>query len=340
MIRDAIAAIDIGGTKIALGLAGLDGQPLIFRRFPTRVERGPHALVGEACDELERMAGETGARLVAVGIGCGGPLDRGRGLILSPPNLPGWDEFPIVRLVEERLSLPVLLDNDANAAALGEHEYGAGRGVRNLVYITISTGIGGGLIINDQLVHGVGDGAGEVGHMVVEPGGAPCGCGARGCLEALCSGTSIARRAVERLARDERPSLLREEGGAANITAHSVAVAAQAGDPVAGEVWDETIRYLAAGLSNIIAALAPEAIILGGGVSTSGDQLLVPLRRRVRESVKIMPVEQVRILQASLGGDSGIHGALIIGRRALAAREARGDDDALAANGGREASRA
>jgi glucokinase len=335
MTRDAIAAIDIGGTKIALGLAGLDGQPLIFRRFPTRVERGPHALVGEACDELERMAGETGARPVAVGIGCGGPLDRARGLILSPPNLPGWDEFPIVRLVEERLSLPVLLDNDANAAALGEHEYGAGRGVRNLVYITISTGIGGGLIINDQLVHGIGEGAGEVGHMVVEPGGAPCGCGARGCLEALCSGTSIARRAVERLALDERPSMLRE-GDAANITAHSVAVAAQAGDPVAGAVWDETIQHLAVGLCNIIAALAPEAIILGGGVSTSGDQLLVPLRRRVRESVKIMPVEQVRILQASLGGDSGIHGALIIGRRALAARQAHGDAaDAASASGDR-----
>ncbi|MGH9941180.1 MAG: ROK family protein [Pyrinomonadaceae bacterium] len=324
MTRDTIAAIDIGGTKIALGLADLDGQPLPFRRFPTRVERGPRPIIDEAINELERMAGETGARIVAVGVGCGGPLDRRRGLILSPPNLPGWDEFPIVRQIEERLGLPVLLDNDANAAALGEHEYGAGRGRRNLVYITISTGIGGGLIINHQLVHGVGDGAGEVGHMLVQPDGPPCGCGARGCLEALCSGTSIARRAVERLAHDGRPSTL-GAGGAENITAHAVADAARAGDAVACEVWDETIHYLARGLSNIIAALAPEAIILGGGVSTSGDQLLVPLRRRVRESVKIMPVEQVHILQASLGGDSGIYGALIIGRRALAARQATGD---------------
>jgi glucokinase len=217
------------------------------------------------------------------------------------------------------------LDNDANASALGEHEYGAGRGLRNLVYITISTGIGGGLIINNQLVHGVGDGAGEVGHMVVAPDGDPCGCGARGCLEAMCSGTSIARRAVERLATDKRASTLRE-GDAKNITAHSVAEAARAGDPLACAVWDETIYYLARGLSNIIAALAPEAVILGGGVSTSGDQLLSPLRERVRESVKIMPVEQVQILQASLGGDSGIYGALLIGRRAHdAARHARDD---------------
>jgi glucokinase len=326
MTSDVIAAIDIGGTKIALGLARLDGEPLPFRRFPTRVERGARAIIDEATGELERMAAETGARIVAVGIGCGGPLDRRRGLILSPPNLPGWDEFPVVRQVEERFGVPVRLDNDANAAALGEHEYGAGRGLRNLVYITISTGIGGGLIINGQLVHGVGDGAGEVGHMVVAPGGPPCGCGARGCLEALCSGTSIARRALERLAEDVRPSTLRALGGE-HVTARTVVEAAGAGDPLAGAVWDETIHYLALGLSNIIAALAPEAIILGGGVSAAGDQLLSPLRRRVRESVKIMPVEQVQILQASLGGDSGIYGALIIGRRAHDAATQRAHDD-------------
>ncbi|HEY0100418.1 MAG TPA: ROK family protein [Pyrinomonadaceae bacterium] len=325
MTSDAIAAIDIGGTKIALGLAPLDGQPLPFRRFPTRIKNAPEQILEEACSELERMAGEAGVHLVAVGIGCGGPLDRRRGLILSPPNLPRWDEFPIVRQVEERFGIPVLLDNDANAAALGEHEYGAGRGLRNLVYITISTGIGGGLIIDNRLVHGIGDGAGEVGHMVVAPGGRPCGCGARGCLEAICSGTSIARRALERLALDEQPSTLR--AGGEQITAHDVAEAARDGDELARAVWDETLDYLALGLSNIIATLAPEAIILGGGVSTSGDQLLVPLRERVCASVKIMPVEQVRILQASLGGDSGVYGALIIGRRALAAR--RANDEAM-----------
>lgn len=320
MPTDAIAAIDIGGTKIALGLATLDGQTLPFRRFPTRLERGARTIIHEATEELSRMAGEAGARIAAVGIGCGGPLDRRRGLILSPPNLPGWDEFPVVRQVEERFRVPVLLDNDANAAALGEHSAGTGRGLSDLVYITISTGIGGGLIINNQLVHGVGDGAGEVGHMLIAPGGARCGCGARGCLEALCSGTSIARRASERLAQDARPSTLRTAaaGDAEKITAHAVAEAARAGDRLASEVWDETIHYLALGLSNIIAALAPEAVILGGGVSTAGDQLLVPLRERVRESVRIMPVERVQIVQAALGGDSGIHGALIIGRQAHA----------------------
>lgn len=324
MTTDVIAAVDIGGTKIALGLADLEGRALPFRRFPTQVEHGPHRIVGRAADELERMAAEAGARVLAVGVGCGGPLDRRRGLILSPPNLPGWDEFPVVGLIKERLGVPVLLDNDANAAALGEYEYGAGRGLRNLVYITVSTGIGGALIIGGQLAHGVGDGAGEVGHMVVEPGGPPCGCGARGCLEALCSGTSIARRAAERLAGGGRHSALLERGGARAITARAVAEAARAGDAVAAEVWDETVGYLALGLGNIIAALAPEAIILGGGVSTAGEQLLSPLRRRVRESVKIMPVERVQIVQAALGGDSGVYGALLLGRRALAAPERQG----------------
>lgn len=318
MTTDAIAAIDIGGTKIALGLSDTEGGEPAFHRFPTRLGDGPRRIMEAALDELERMAGERGARVVAAGVGCGGPLDRGRGLILSPPNLPGWDEFPVVRMVEERLGVPVLLDNDANAAALGEHEYGAGRGFRHLIYLTISTGIGGGIIIGSRLVHGVGDGAGEVGHMVVEPGGPPCPCGGRGCLEALCSGTSIARRAAEALSRGGGPSSLSRGGGrAGDITARAVADAAAQGDRLAAEVWDETVRYLALGLSNIVAVLAPEAIILGGGVSTAGEQLLTPLRRLVRESVRIMPVERVQILQAALGADSAVYGALLLGRAAL-----------------------
>ena len=323
MTNDFIAAIDIGGTKIALGLSELEGRPLPFRRFPTRVARGPREIVEQALDELQKMAEEHGARVVAVGVGCGGPLDRGRGVILSPANLPGWDEFPIVSLIRERMDVPVELDNDANAAALAEYEYGAGRGAESMVYLTISTGIGGGIILGGRLIHGVGDAAGEVGHMIVQPNGVPCGCGSRGCLETICSGTSIARRARERLAGGTRDSALLEEGGPDEITALAVAEAARGGDPMAVEVWDETVEYLALGVGNVIAAFAPGAVILGGGVSTAGDQLLVPLRRRIQESVKIAPVEKVRIEQAALGGDSGVYGALILGRQAFAAHSAR-----------------
>jgi glucokinase len=327
MTNEVIAAIDIGGTKIALGLSDLEGRPsLPFRRFPTDVARGPHRILEQALDELERMAGEAGARVAAVGVGCGGPLSRRRGLILSPANLPGWDEFPIVELIRERLHVPVELDNDANAAALAEHEYGAGQGAESMVYMTISTGIGGGVILGGRLIHGVGDAAGEVGHMIVKPGGAPCGCGARGCLETICSGTSIARRAAERLAGGGLNSaLLDGSGSLKEITAKAVAEAARAGDRVASEVWDETIEYLALGVGNVIAAFAPEAVVLGGGVSTAGEQLLEPLRRRVNESVKIAPVDAIRIVQAALGGDSGVYGALILGRQALAAQQSHGD---------------
>ena len=319
MTQDIIAGIDIGGTKIALALSDTDGRIIALHRFSTRIARGPHGVLDEAVTEIERMVADNSARLVAAGVGCGGPLDRGRGLILSPPNLPGWDEFPIVALLEERFGVPVLLDNDANAAALGENLYGAGRGLRDLVYITISTGIGGGLIVGGEIVHGVADGAGEVGHMTVLPDGPLCGCGARGCLEAICSGTSIARRARARLTHGARSLLTQAAGGNTEaVTAQHVAECARAGDPLAGEIWDETIHHLAVGLGNVFVMLAPEAVILGGGVSTAGEQLFVPLRRQVQARVTMLPPEKIRILQAELGGDSGIHGALILGRRALA----------------------
>ena len=321
MQNQCVAGIDIGGTKIAVALAAPGGRVISSTRFRTRVEAGPHAVLEDAVAEIKRMLGAAGTKLTAIGVGCGGPLDRQKGLILSPPNLPGWDEFPIMSLLEERLGAPVRLDNDANAAALGERAYGAGRGLDDLVYNTISTGIGGGLIVGGKIVHGVGDGAGEVGHMTVLPDGPPCGCGARGCLEAICSGTSIARRAREKLRAGASSSL--SSLGADAVTARAVAEAARNGDPLATEVWEETVHYLAVGVGNLFNVLAPEAVILGGGVSTAGEQLFEPLRRSVRGRVKMLPAEKISVVQAALGGDSGIYGALILGQSALGAR---GDD--------------
>lgn len=315
MPDQCVAGIDIGGTKIALALAGTDGRVTKKTRFPTRVADGPRAILERVFSEIERMLKGCGARLGAVGVGCGGPLDRQRGLILSPPNLPGWDEFPIVALLQEHFGVPVLLDNDANAAALGEHRYGAGLGLKHLVYMTISTGIGGGVIVSNKIIHGVYNGAGEVGHMTVLPDGPLCGCGARGCLEALCSGTAIARRARERLAAGEESFLSSLD--AVEVTSQAVALAAREGDAMASKVWYDTIRYLSVGVGNIFHALAPEAVIIGGGVSTAGEQLFEPLREQVRARVLMLPPDKIHILQASLGGDSGIHGAVILGQAAL-----------------------
>ncbi len=320
MTKDIIAGIDIGGTKIAVALAGTYGQRLSIFRFPTEIELGPHRILDNAIMEIKRMVEEARGRLISVGVGCGGPLDRGRGLILSPPNLPGWDQFPIVGILEEAFKVPVLLDNDANAAALGEYKYGAGRGFKNIVYITISTGIGGGIIIGGEIVHGVGDGAGEVGHITVREDDPVCGCGARGCMEAICSGTSIARRAREKLSNGRQSSLTEMVANTYDVTAHTVVEAARKGDALACEIWNETIHYLAIGINNIIATLAPEAVILGGGVATVGEMLLKPLREQIQERVKILPVEKISILQAALGGDSGIYGALILGQQAIAER--------------------
>jgi len=312
MPRQVFAGIDIGGTKIALGLAGLDGQLLSVSRFPTQIELGPHRIMQSALDELEQMSSKIDGQIVAIGVCCGGPLDRRKGLILSPPNLPKWDEFPIIGVVNERFAVPAVLDNDANVAALGELHYGAGRGLHDLMYMTISTGIGGGLIIKGEIVHGVADAAGEVGHMTVQPDGPACGCGSRGCLEVLCSGTAIARRARERLLSASVHSSLNGR----SITAKVVAEEARAGDALAREVWDETVYYLAIGISNIISVLAPEAVILGGGVSLAGDQLLVPLTKLVQSRSRLFPANKVNILQAALAGDSGVYGTLFLAQRA------------------------
>jgi glucokinase len=308
-----IAGIDIGGTKIALALGTRDGEIISRRRLPTRALIGPTQILEHVFHEIESMLRETRGELAGAGIGCAGPLDLKRGLVMSPPNLPGWDRFPLAELVRERLRVPVVMDNDANAAALGEHQSGAGRGLSDMVYMTISTGIGGGIIVGGKLVHGTGGGAGEVGHLTVLPDGPQCGCGSRGCLEMFCSGTAIARRARERLTQDGANSLLTSMvTDPSELTAETVARAAQRGDKLAREIWDETIYYLSIGIANIISVLAPEAIILGGGVSSSGEQLLGPLRPLVRERVRMLPVEKIQILRAALGEESGLHGALAL----------------------------
>jgi glucokinase len=309
-----IAGIDIGGTKIALALGTKGGEIISRRRFPTRTEIGPTHILERVFQEIEGMLLETRAELCGAGIACAGPLDLERGLVLSPPNLPGWDNFPLAELVRESLRVPVWLDNDANAAAFGEYERGAGRGLRDMVYLTISTGIGGGVIVGGRLVRGVAGAAGEVGHLTVLPSGPECGCGARGCLEALCSGTAIARRARERIEQGARSLISSMVQDAREVTAETVAVAAQRGDTLAREIWDETIFYLSIGVGNIISVLAPEAIIIGGGVSSSGEQLLGPLRRMVAERMRMLPSEKIRIVRAALGEESGLYGALALAR--------------------------
>lgn len=314
MSKNVVAGIDIGGTKIAVALQNLDKKIVASGSFPTQVELGPHRILDNIVENIEKMLAETGTTLSAIGIGCPGPIDIENGLVKSPANLPDWNDFPIVANLKKGFDVPILFDNDANAAALGEYFSGAARGFSDILYVTISTGIGGAIICGGQIHHGLGASAGEIGHAIVQPEGELCRCGTKGCLETLASGLSIARRTKERLAQNGKSF---EGVNSEEITARTVLEAVKNGDATALEIWDETMRFLAIGIGNAITTIAPEAVIIGGGVSMAGEVLLKPLRFYISQNVKMLPIEKVKILQASLGSESGIHGALILAQKAI-----------------------
>ena len=314
-MNKVVAGIDIGGTKIAIALEDLSGRKIAARRLPTRVEIGAYAIVETILQAITEMLEENQAKLVAVGIGCPSPLDVEKGLVMSPSNLRDWENFPIIKLFQDRFNVPVALENDANTAALGEYVYGAGRGYKNIVYVTVSTGIGGGIILNGEIFHGVSFGAGELGHTIVQPDGIRCNCGSIGCLETICAGVHIARRARERLTKGE-PSLMNEMTANINqVTAKTVVEAVRRNDKLAIEIWDETCHFLAIGIANVISILAPEAVIVGGGISAAGDLLFAPLRRMLPKFVSMIPAEKINILPTMLGGESGVCGALVLAKK-------------------------
>jgi glucokinase len=269
----------VGGTKLAAGVVDRDGAVRSWLSTASHVEEGPDAVIARQV-ELGRAAvdeaGATWADIAAVGIGCGGPLDPFRGIVQSPLHLPGWHDVPLAAIVEAAVDRPAFVENDATAGALAEYLFGAGRtrGVRHLVYLTISTGIGGGVVLDGRLYRGAAGNAGELGHLTIDRLGRLCACGRRGCLEAYASGTNIAVRAREALATAE-PSTLR---GVPVVTARDVSEAAAAGDPLAKRVWDETTAILGSAMATILDVFNPDLIVLGGGVTRAGDALLRPVR--------------------------------------------------------------
>ncbi|GIV17841.1 MAG: N-acylmannosamine kinase [Armatimonadota bacterium] len=294
-----IVGVDIGGTKVACVLADVEGHILARQWQPTRVHEGWQAVVQQLFEMTERvMEGVSREQVRGIGISCGGPLDSQKGVVYSPPNLPGWDAVPIKRLFEERFGLPTRLENDANATALAEHRFGAGRGTRNMVFMTWGTGIGGGLILDGKLYRGANDLAGEIGHTTVLLDGPLCGCGKRGCLEALASGPSIARRARE-LADESPESLLWQRTSPEEVTAQHIVEAASEGDTFARFVLAEAATYMGIGIANVAQILNPERVVLGTIAVKAGDLVLEPLRRalevhawsRVREVLQVVPAE-------------------------------------------------
>lgn len=308
---DKIIGIDIGGTKIAIGRADIKGNLEDSVRFPTNTSRGYKAIVEEIIEKTSRLF--EGYPIKAIGIGCGGPLDSKKGRVLSPPNLPGWDDVPLVDDIRNVFNVPVYLENDANAAALGEFHFGAGKDVSNMVYMTLSTGIGGGIILNNKLVHGVRDSGGEVGHQTILPDGPLCNCGNRGCLEALSSGTGITKIFKEKLASGKNSIVTQWIKNLDEIDAKIIADAAKSGDPLAKEVWDSAIYYLGIGVANIVTIVSPEMVVLGGSLTKYGEALFTEVRRIVKERAKLVPVDDIKIVPAQLGDDVGILGAVAVG---------------------------
>lgn len=305
-MQEALIAVDVGGTKSAVGIVTREGQVLGRRVEPARVQLGPRAMIDRyVAMALELAEKVTGVRLVAVGVGCGGPLDAGTGVIHSPTNLPGWDDLPLGEILAARLGLPVTVENDANAAALGEWLFGRGRGLRHLVYVTVSTGIGAGLILDGRLYRGRTGNAGEVGHTSVKPHGPRCGCGNRGCLEVMASGTGMARRAGELFARDGGPD---GSAGAPPVDAAELLARARAGDPVARMAWDAAMGYLGVGIANLVSVLDPELVILGGGVTRAGAELIDPVRAEVAWRARWFYHPGLIVL-SDLGDDVGLVGA-------------------------------
>jgi len=296
-----VLALDIGGTKLAVAVVTEDGATHGLQVAPTRRDEGP-AVILPRLFELGARAREAALAeglpdIAAVGISCGGPLDAPAGVLVNPLHLPGWIDIPIVADAERAYGVPAVLENDATAAALGEYRYGSGVGTSTMLYLTISTGIGGGAVINGTLHRGAAGNGGEYGHIQVRPGGRRCLCGRDGCLEAYASGTNIAVRAREALDGD-RPSTLRS---LPELRAEDVSREAVAGDPLARELWDETCTLLAAAITDLVNIFEPDRVVLGGGVTRAGNALLVPVRDAVLRDAMPPAAKAVTVSLASLG---------------------------------------
>ena len=305
---DVWAGIDVGGTKCAAVLARpTDGRPEILqkRRFATADYPQPLQMLSALADALRQMCGELHASPVGIGVSCGGPLDSRKGLILSPPNLPGWDEVPVCDFFRARFGVPVFLQNDANACAVAEWRFGAGRGTRNMIFLTFGTGLGAGLILDGKLYSGTNDMAGEVGHMRLRADG-PVGYGKRGSFEGFCSGGGLRRLAQMRLASFGGETSLTAD----DLSAKTVASYADAGDALAEAIYRECGEMLGRGLAVLVDILNPERIVVGSIYARSEHLLRDATLRALRAEALPRALEVCTVVPASLGDGIGDYAAL------------------------------
>jgi glucokinase len=298
----AVLGIDIGGTKIAAGMVERGGRLLASVVVPTRAADGYEVSIAQLYTAIDQIMRE---EISAIGICSPGPLNPKTGVVINPPNLPGWRDVPLAQLVEQRYKVRCRVENDANAAGLAEALLGAGRGVANVFYATLSTGVGAGIIINGKIYHGKNGAAAEGGHVTIDyRSEAVCNCGSRGCIEALASGTAMTRR-TRGLIREYPASML----AAGPVTAEAIGRAAAADDPLAVRILDETAEMLGAWLGSMISLLDPDVIVIGGGVALIGGPLFSRLRQITPARTINQFASETPIVPAQLGSDAGIIGA-------------------------------
>ncbi|MEU9763541.1 ROK family protein [Streptomyces sp. NPDC047985] len=307
MQSDLVAALDIGGTKIAAALVDGGGGLLVRAQRPTPAREGGEAVMRAVTEVLAELSGAPmWGRVTAVGIGSAGPVDASAGTV-SPVNIPGWRDFPLVERVGRAVgALPVELVGDGVAMTAGEHWLGAARDHDNALGMVVSTGVGGGLVLGGELHPGPTGNAGHIGHVSVDLDGAPCPCGSYGCVERIASGPNIARRAVE---TGWRP------GPDGDVSAAAVAAAARAGDRIALASFERAAQALAAGIAATAVLVEIDIAVIGGGVAGAGDILFVPLRRALDRYATLSFVRRLTVVPAVMGADAGLVGAAAVAAR-------------------------
>jgi glucokinase len=324
-----VIGMDLGGTKILAAVVDKSGRIVTEAKLKTKAEKGPDVVVerlAETARQAAKKAGLAWTDVKGLGIGAPGPTDPQRGIVYNPPNLPGWDKISLGPRLSQALGVPVCVENDVNLGTLGEHALGAGHGTKDMVGIFVGTGVGGGLILNGQLHSGFRHAAAEVGHMIVLADGPVCGCGKRGCLEAVASRTAIERDIQVGLAAG-RESLIPEltNGDTERLTSGVLAKALRQGDPLVTEVMGRAQWYLGLLTASIVNLLDPEMIVFGGGVVEALDEeFLAPIRTTARQYfIQQAGADQVRVVAAKLGDHAGVLGAAVLARQHCHRKRAR-----------------
>lgn len=302
--------VDLGGTNLRIAAVSPTGEILEKIALDTEVKEGRERVIADMCGAIEELCGRMGSgRLAGIGIGVPGIINLGTGMIRQSPNLPGWSDFPVRADIENRLNTQVILENDANAAALGEKWVGAGKDVSGLCMLTLGTGIGGGIILDGHIWHGRDGMAGELGHMTIDPNGQLCGCGNLGCIEAYASATAIAHMAHAAINVGRSPALSRAAEEVGELTAEIVFIMAQQGDRVAREIFDLVGRSLGVSVANLINAFNLPLYVLGGGVARGWEAFRQPLLEEVQKRSVVYRATTPRIEPSALGAEAGLLGA-------------------------------